>query len=307
MMKLKSPIMVGVVTAALFAGLAAAPSPAPVDPLAAVSKATPSTVAAAANVATTDVGANAIAATIGKTQVTIPTNASAGVKLGSSGASITVGLPFSGRASHAVKRRNGVVSYDNNNGSITVPVITNDGSVQINTVVQNANAPTRYAYPIDMPAGQTLQLNAADGSAYVASADGSASVLIAAPWAKDANGNAVPTHYEVNGNTLTQVIDFTSETAFPVVAGPTTTWLWWGRTAKYNKSETKQIVSFTSAAQMFSYLCIIGGLAGAACTTAANLGLQIVKNAAQNALKAGRCIQLNIPYVGLGLIYDVKR
>ncbi|GAA2055432.1 hypothetical protein [Leifsonia soli] len=67
------------------------------------------------------------------------------------------------------------------------------------------------------------------------------SALIPAPGAKDANGAAVPTHYEVRGNTLTQVVDFTAITAFPVVA----------------------------------------------------------------ARRAGRCIQLNIPYVGPGLIYDV--
>ena len=71
-------------------------------------------------------------------------------------------------------------------------------------------------------------------------------------------------------------------------------------------AETKQVADFASSAQMFSYLCIIGGLAGAACATLANLGFQIVKNAATNALRAGRCIQLNIPHVGPGLIYDVK-
>lgn len=35
-------------------------------------------------------------------------------------------------------------------------------------------------------------------------------------------------------------------------------------------------------------------------------GVCVVKNAATNALRAGRCIQLNIPHVGPGLIYDVK-
>ena len=33
----------------------------------------------------------------------------------------------------------------------------------------------------------------------------------------------MPTHYEVHGTTLTQVVDFTEHTAFPVVADPTTT------------------------------------------------------------------------------------
>ncbi len=39
-------------------------------------------------------------------------------------------------------------------------------------------------------------------------------------WAKDANGAPVPTRYEIEGNTLVQVVDFTADTAFPVVADP---------------------------------------------------------------------------------------
>ena len=39
-------------------------------------------------------------------------------------------------------------------------------------------------------------------------------------WAKDAEGKSVPTHYEINGNTITQVVEFDENTAFPVVADP---------------------------------------------------------------------------------------
>ena len=40
-------------------------------------------------------------------------------------------------------------------------------------------------------------------------------------WAKDSNGEAVPTHYVIDGNTIKQVIEFRKDTAFPVVADPT--------------------------------------------------------------------------------------
>jgi hypothetical protein len=115
-----SSLAVGFVAASMFAGVAAAPSPAPVDPLAAVSKASPSTVADAANVVTNDSGKNAIQATVGGTAVTVPTDPSAGLKFGSATTSITIGLPFAADANNAVKRHDGVVSYDNNNGSTTV-------------------------------------------------------------------------------------------------------------------------------------------------------------------------------------------
>lgn len=47
--------------------------------------------------------------------------------------------------------------------------------------------------------------------------------VIAPAWAKDANGNSVNTSYIINGNTLTQSVEFDENSAFPIVADPTTT------------------------------------------------------------------------------------
>lgn len=295
-------IVCGVV-ASLVGAVPASAAEAP-DPLLAVAEATPATVAAAANVPTTETGALAVDATVADIQVAIPVDPALGISVGTGSTSVAIGLPFASTANDATTEKAGVVSYDNKNGSTTVPVVQRDGTVQINTVISGAASPKRFDYPISVPAGHTLRLEAS-GAVSIGDGNGSLSALIAAAWAKDANGDSVPTHYEVQGNTLTQVVDFTAATAFPVVADPSVSWLWWGRTVKYTKSETKQVASFASNAQMFSYLCLAGGLAGAACTTVANLGLQIVKNAATNASRAGRCLQLNIPHVGPGLLYDV--
>ncbi|GAA2046787.1 hypothetical protein [Leifsonia soli] len=277
------------------------------DPMAAVAAASPDTVANAASVPTTDTGTDAVAAAIAGTDVTVPVDPAAGISLGSGSQVVSIGLPFARNAGDASVQKSGVVSYDNNNGSTTVPVVQRDGNVQINTVIEDASAPKRYDYPISVPAGQHLQLNE-DGSASVVTPDGVPSLAVAAPWAKDANGNAVLTHYEVQGSALTQVIDFAATTVFPVVADPSVTWLWWGRTITYNKSETRHMADFTSDAQALSFACAIaGGVAGAAvCGGIAAIGLHIVATAARNAAKAGRCMQLNFPYVGPGLIYDVK-
>lgn len=48
---------------------------------------------------------------------------------------------------------------------------------------------------------------------------------IAAPWAVDANGTPLPTRYTVEGSTLVQTVETTTDTAFPVVADPS--WVWW--------------------------------------------------------------------------------
>ena len=50
--------------------------------------------------------------------------------------------------------------------------------------------------------------------------DGAFLAGIVAPWAKDANGNDLPTSYRVEGTSVVQVVDFDATTAFPVVADP---------------------------------------------------------------------------------------
>lgn len=161
--------------------------------------------------------------------ITVPAEASDGVTVGSGENLLRIGLPYSGQASDATTSQlAGVVVFDNRNGSFTVPVIGDDGSVKINTVIENASAPRSYRYPIELPGGANLTLND-NGSVSAANADGSYEAEIAAPWAKDANGNAVATRYEVDGSVVTQIVDCDSATAFPVVADPsviTTTYIY---------------------------------------------------------------------------------
>ena len=41
------------------------------------------------------------------------------------------------------------------------------------------------------------------------------------PWAKDANGQDVPTHYEIDGTIVTQIVEHKGDdVAYPVVADP---------------------------------------------------------------------------------------
>jgi hypothetical protein len=187
--------------------------------VAAVAAATPETVAAAAQVAMKSSGENAIDATVAGVEVTVPVDAANGITVAGENGSVSIGLPFADRAADATTEQAGVVSYDNNNGSTTVPVVQKDGSVQINTVIQEREAPQRYAYPMSVSNGGKLQL-APDGSAFVEDVTGTPVAFIAAPWAKDSKGKDVPTHYEVAGATLTQVVEHGQSDSYPVVADP---------------------------------------------------------------------------------------
>ena len=62
--------------------------------------------------------------------------------------------------------------------------------------------------------------------------------LIDAPWAVDAAGKQLPTHYEISGSTLTQVVDYPQGTAFPVVADPTWKVYPWYVRMTFNRAES---------------------------------------------------------------------
>ncbi|AAT88280.1 hypothetical protein Lxx02310 [Leifsonia xyli subsp. xyli str. CTCB07] len=164
--------------------------------------------------------------------ITIPTDPTDPIALDGGTSSVRIALPYTGRADNAAIEKAGVVSFDNNNnnGSTIVPVVQKDGSVQINTIIETAKAPIEYAYPVSVPAGGKLQAEPRELSVLDATGGWVAGFLPA--WAKDANGAAVYTHYEIRGDTLVQVVEHDRpNVTYPVVADP---WLgvnlinhWW--------------------------------------------------------------------------------
>ena len=56
------------------------------------------------------------------------------------------------------------------------------------------------------------------GEVFIINENNEIEYIIDAAWAKDGNGNSIPTYYEICDNKLTQVVDFDKNTVFPVVA-----------------------------------------------------------------------------------------
>ncbi len=112
----------------------------------------------------------------------------------------------------------GVIGFDSENGSVTVPVPKEDGSVQVAIVIDGSDAPTEYEFAL----GEGLDIRQyPDGSIGVYTAADEFVGGIAAPWATDANGVAVPTRFEVRGGSVFQVVDHQSgDFAYPIVADP---------------------------------------------------------------------------------------
>lgn len=153
------------------------------------------------------------------TVITVPMDASAGVALDQGGDIVTIGLPNAPDAAPGVVDEEGLVHFDNTDGSITVPLVREDGVVQITTLIEDTFAPTRYEYPIAAADGGEL-VDAGDGFFAVLDAAGQPAAMIDPAWAKDANGRNVPTWYEQQGDTLVQVVEHDSRYAYPIVADP---------------------------------------------------------------------------------------
>ena len=63
------------------------------------------------------------------------------------------------------------------------------------------------------------------------SEEGQPIATLVAPWAFDATGAPVDTHYEVRGRKVVQVVEPTADTVYPVTADPNVLWWAWTATA----------------------------------------------------------------------------
>lgn len=169
----------------------------------------------------TDADSAAVTTTSAGVTLDVPKDADQGVSLKAEGLpEVTVELPNADDAANATRLNDGTVVYASGNGSANA-VVPTEGGVQMVTTIANSDAPTSFPYKVDVPDGGKVELS--DGGALVKDASDNIVLVIPAPWAKDANGTAVPSHFTTDGTTLTQVVEHTNGTfAYPVVADP-----WW--------------------------------------------------------------------------------
>lgn len=87
--------------------------------------------------------------------------------------------------------------------------------------IDEATAPERYSFELG---GDVASLTKeSDGSVTAYNGDGHEVGGFPQPWARDAEGNDVPTYYEVNGTSLTQVVEHQGgHYAYGITADP-----WW--------------------------------------------------------------------------------
>jgi hypothetical protein len=146
---------------------------------------------------------------------------------------VNVGMPAEAVTADAEITDQGLVSYPAiSEDDTSIAVLSTAQNTRIHTVIPGASSPTEYSYPVS---GATPRLNE-DGSVdllgqtTVWTSEGEVESVedvvasIAVPWARDANGDKVPTHFEIQNETIVQVVEIAADTAFPVVADPD---IWW--------------------------------------------------------------------------------
>lgn len=136
------------------------------------------------------------------------------------GVALRVPLPREVDVNPQQVAQDGTLVYTSRNaGTLVATQLIEDGSVRVHTILPNASAPRRYTYPLDLPSGATLRA-LEDGSIAVVDSSNKLIAGVAAPWARDADGNHVATRYEIAGTSFVQVVDPTTKTRYPVVADP---------------------------------------------------------------------------------------
>lgn len=135
------------------------------------------------------------------------------------GENIGISIGSTQQAETGVEVQPGIVSFKAVGKTSVVTVLKEQGSVQVATVIRSPTDPTRYDYDLSLPSG--AQIVKQDGAIFVLNSRGEFIGGLARPWARDSEGQEIPTHYEVNGSTITQVVAHnTGDWVYPIVADP---------------------------------------------------------------------------------------
>jgi hypothetical protein len=206
-------------------------------------------------------------------------------------------LPASGRANEADGAR--VFDGSGSDNLVLVQPVADGARAMIQ--ISSSDAPSTYRFPI---VGASRLVLEADGSVSVYDGPGAdvdvPAATIAPAWAKDANGNDVPTSYMIDGATLVQTVAFDVATAFPVIADPTFSGScgWFTCTVRLNRAATRNArdASWIIGAAAGACGAVTAGTASIVCAAAIAPAAVVMAVAAGRYYEAGRCLAINFAH-----------
>lgn len=204
---------------------------------------------------------------------------------------IIIGFPRSDSGTQARTTSAGTTVFVDADGRTASAVQATAEGVRQLFAIPTASAPATFTIALTLPVGASLIPDGRGGFDISAPLGRSGSAItlahIAAPWAKDAIGKAMPTSYTVDGTRLTQHVD-TVGAAYPVIADPQFTWGWVTGTIYFNKPETA--LAAVSGAYAGFWARFVPGWGTALGAYAATLS-----SAAGLAVARNECLKVKLP------------
>ncbi|WP_433544338.1 hypothetical protein ACQPZG_03920 (plasmid) [Streptomyces sp. CA-294286] len=240
----------------------------------------------------------------GAVTITAPERASGEVNIATPNAEMSLGIPAT-KNTVGVAAGSGTVVYTDAAPSTDFAVQpTADGAARTLVTLKDEQAPTSHDFLLHLP-DQAKLIRDGDGYLIATERGQDTEILgaVDAPWAKDANGKAVPTRYTLVGNKLTQSIETNKDTAFPVVADPKVS-LGWSIYLRFSKKEVKDMAKtpmyqFAAIATVMACAKIPNAVAAAGCGAALTTQAGSLRSQMQDASKANQCVEWKVSYVGV--------
>jgi hypothetical protein len=244
----------------------------------------------------------------GSSVTTLPGDTAGAIELATSNGTLRLGLPGAARRAVGQSAADGTVVYTDAAKSTDVAAQALSDGVRVQTVLQDNAAPSRFTYalpdsvvPILNEDGSVVLLDSADTEDTVPSVVG----VIDAPWAKDAAGASVATHYEVSNGDVVQVVEHgDTPVTYPIVADPkitagiTGTPYGPGAYLNLTGAEMKAIAAAATAAGGLSVVAI--------CSGATKLPSPVAKVAAV-LCTAGGGVTVKAVFKSIAKIYSNKK
>lgn len=147
------------------------------------------------------------------------------VTLEKKGVGVTIGMPNVDSENIEMGMIDGQIVSTSDDLDVVVQSI--EGGVRQIIKIDSKDSDKHYDFPVELPAGYYLAQDDF-GNITIRNRRGSVLTYIPHPWARDADGNDIPTYYTIKGTVLRQYVEIEKATTFPVVADP----IWCGATIK---------------------------------------------------------------------------
>lgn len=143
-------------------------------------------------------------------------------------------------ADNAERTKDGVVADLTGSAKAVFQRVSED-SYRTSVLINKPSDPERYSF--NMPGVARLEQQV-DGSVSALNSDGQLVATIDKAWARDGDGRKVTTRYEINGSTLTQVVEHRDHGfTYGIVADPAFQRKWWGMRIALNAADVAGVAA----------------------------------------------------------------